>query len=428
MSWKTDLFRPECNIGIDINAIPDNDYKTDIMWTCPYCHEPFMNTMYDINHKKNKCCARCSRIISRSTGKSLQEKRPDVAATWHPLLNKGFTPDMVSCTSNMQAWWHCYKCGFDWQTDIYDRCQAKQGAGCPVCSHRLLRRGFNDLMTTYPDIARQWFWKMNGNVKPCDVMPGTKTIIVNGIRQIPWWHCKHCNGNWQATCLARTRGDGCPYCNHQRILTGFNDLQTLYPEVAAQWHPVKNGNVKPCDVMPGTVVKYWWLCPECGKEWQSAPNTRVQGHGCPACAFRESNEENELADELCSLFPMYADEIKKYRSACFSKAMKILGITDVSISKDARQKEMDIFIPSLRIAFEYNGDWWHGDTMMSKRDTTPESYHKLKRAAAEMIGIRLAFIWEHDWLNNHDEIIESIKYMIDNPDKPIPVLLSKLKI
>lgn len=45
-----------------------------------------------------------------------------------------------------------------------------------------------------------------------------------------------------------------------------------------------------------------------------------------------------------------------------------------------------------------------------------------------MIGIRLAFIWEHDWLNNHDEIIKSIKYMIDNPDKPIPVLLSKLKI
>lgn len=180
--------------------------------------------------------------------------------------------------------------------------------------------------------------------------------------------------------------------------------------------------------MPGTVVKYWWLCPECGKEWQAAPNTRVQGHGCPACAFRESNEENELADELCSLLPTYADEIKKYRSACFSKAMKILGIADVNISKDARQKQMDIFIPSLRIAFEYNGDWWHGDAMMSKRDTTPESYHKLKRAAAEMIGIRLAFIWEHDWLNNHDEIIESIKYMIDNPDKPIPVLLSKLKI
>lgn len=29
MNWKTDLFRPECNVNIDINAIPDNDYKTD---------------------------------------------------------------------------------------------------------------------------------------------------------------------------------------------------------------------------------------------------------------------------------------------------------------------------------------------------------------------------------------------------------------
>lgn len=88
----------------------------------------------------------------------------------------------------------------------------------------------------------------------------------------------------------------------------------------------------------------------------------------------------------------------------------------------------DLFRPECNVSIDINGDWWHGDVMMSKRGTTPESYHKLKRTTAEMIGIRLAFIWESDWLNNHDEIIESIKYMIDNPDKPIPVLLSKLKI
>ena len=49
MSWKTDLFRPECNIGIDINVIPDNDYKTDIMWTCPYCYERSEKPINSIN-------------------------------------------------------------------------------------------------------------------------------------------------------------------------------------------------------------------------------------------------------------------------------------------------------------------------------------------------------------------------------------------
>ena len=28
---------------------------------------------------------------------------------------------------------------------------------------------------------------------------------------------------------------GCPFCSNQRVLVGYNDLQTRYPELAKQW-------------------------------------------------------------------------------------------------------------------------------------------------------------------------------------------------
>ncbi len=46
-------------------------------------------------------------------------------------------------------------------------------------------------------------------------------------------------------------------------------LAVLYPEIAAQWHPTKNGEASPYDVSDGSSVKAWWLCNK-GHEWQAA--------------------------------------------------------------------------------------------------------------------------------------------------------------
>lgn len=60
-------------------------------------------------------------------------------------------------------------------------------------------------------------------------------------------------------------------------------LADLYPDVAAQWHPTKNGEVGAGDVMPKTNNRAWWLCPKCGCEWQTKVSTRTAGSGCPHC-------------------------------------------------------------------------------------------------------------------------------------------------
>ena len=77
-----------------------------------------------------------------------------------------------------------------------------------------------------------------------------------------------------------------------KLERGVNDLATLYPELAKEWHPTKNGNLKPCDVTKGKVKKVWWLLPyddpRTGKhfnfEWEATIGDRINGTGCPYLA------------------------------------------------------------------------------------------------------------------------------------------------
>ena len=52
---------------------------------------------------------------------------------------------------------------------------------------------------------------------------------------------------------------GCPYLTNDAVWVGFNDLATTHPEVAAQWHPTKNGNLTPEMVTAGSNQLAWWL-------------------------------------------------------------------------------------------------------------------------------------------------------------------------
>ena len=56
------------------------------------------------------------------------------------------------------------------------------------------------------------------------------------------------------------KGVGCPYCAGRKVLVGFNDLETLEPELAPQWHPSLNGTLTPRMVTTGSHQKVWWQC------------------------------------------------------------------------------------------------------------------------------------------------------------------------
>lgn len=135
----------------------------------------------------------------------------------------------------------------------------------------------------------QWDVARNSALTPNDISYGSKQKV--------WWRCGH-GHTWQAAVHTRTGSStGCPYCTGKRAWPGETDLATLHPDLAAQWHPTKNGNLQPDAVLPGSHRKVWWVC-EQGHEWQAIVKSRTAGSGCPVCTNRElCPGDNDLASE-----------------------------------------------------------------------------------------------------------------------------------
>jgi hypothetical protein len=73
----------------------------------------------------------------------------------------------------------------------------------------------------------------------------------------------------------------------------------------------------------------------------------------------------------------------------------------VSNFKLPQNIEIDVYIPDLKIGFEFNGLYWHSD------EYKKESYHYDKWIAANWENIQLINIWEDDW-DNKQKIVKSI--------------------
>ena len=116
-------------------------------------------------------------------------------------------------------------------------------------------------------------------------LPLTPESVSYGSKRHVWWRCA--NGHsWQAAVHTRSgSGTGCPYCNGRRPIPGETDLATRYPDIASQWHPTKNGDLTPSDVLPGSHRLIWWQC-EHGHVWRAQVKSRVSGSGCPVCSNR----------------------------------------------------------------------------------------------------------------------------------------------
>lgn len=151
---------------------------------------------------------------------TLQSVHPELVSEWSDK-NLPLTPDKITFGSNKRVWWKG-SCGHEWQASVKAR---SGGEKCPICSGARVVEGINDLATLKPQLAQEWSKK--NELKPTEVSVASHKKVI--------WKCK--NGHeWTASIKSRTvNGTGCPYCSHNKVLAGFNDLASQYPEVAAEW-------------------------------------------------------------------------------------------------------------------------------------------------------------------------------------------------
>ncbi len=194
--------------------------------------------------------------------------------TTHPQIAKeasGWDPSTVLSGSNKRLAWSC-SFGHTWLASPNSR---TQGHGCPICSNHAVLQGFNDLLTTHPEIAHEAHgWN------PSSVSAGASKIKRE-------WRCSLGHIYLASPKTRTSQHQGCPYCANKQVMVGFNDLRTTHPEIAAEasgWDP--------SSVVAGANMKKRWRCKE-DHEWMASPNKRTSGRGCPTCA-NSGFDPNEL--------------------------------------------------------------------------------------------------------------------------------------
>ena len=83
--------------------------------------------------------------------------------------------------------------------------------------------------------------------------------------------------------------------------------------------------------------------------------------------------------------------------------------------------EIDIYLPDLKLGFEFNGLYWHSEEYKER------NYHSKKTQYFNEIGIRIIHIWEDDWVFNNDIIKSQIRNWISTTSFKIFARVCEIK-
>jgi hypothetical protein len=227
-------------------------------WICTQGH--VWTTSISERTSKKIGCPYCSGKRARSGFNDLTTTHPEIAAQAH-----GWDPTTVTKGSGKVKDWKCNS-GHVFQMQIQER--TKSGLGCQFCSGKQVLKGFNDLATTHPEIAAQAHgWD--------------PTTVSKGTKQIKEWKCAK-RHFYKSQVQAQTKGGGCPVCSGHQVIVGSNDLATLEPEIAAQAH-----GWDPTTVTVSSGRKLPWIC-QLGHTWTTNVASRSNHtSNCPTCSGKK---------------------------------------------------------------------------------------------------------------------------------------------
>ena len=212
--------------------------------------------------------------------KKFLSEYPELLREWHPTKNGELKPDEVSHGSHKKVWWLCSK-DHPYDSVIKDRTRKDRPQGCPYCSGNKVSKD-NNLLSLFPKVASEWHPTKNGDSRPEEFAGRSNKKV--------WWLCLK-GHSYDSVIFSRTGKNetGCPYCSGRRI-SEDNNLLSLSPKVSSEWHPSKNGDLKPDEVTYSSHKKVWWLCHK-EHSYDARINDRTSKDkptGCPQCRKNSS--------------------------------------------------------------------------------------------------------------------------------------------
>lgn len=189
---------------------------------------------------------------------------------------------------------------------------------------------------------------------------------------------------------------GCPECGHN-LRTWKENGTEFFITLATQLHDGKYDYSK--SVYTGAKDKLCIICPTHGEFWQTPDSHIRKHHGCPKCYSPNFKLQHEVFSFVLSLCPDAVENDK-----C------VLG----------GSRELDIYIPSQKLAIEFNGIFWHSERFCDKN----KALRKYQECAD--VEIRLITIFEDEWRFKKEQVKGILRhYMNEHREK---LQARKLKI
>jgi len=199
------------------------------------------------------------------------------------------------------------------------------------------------------------------------------------------------HGSFFQKASSHIKGANCPTCAKSKNGLGNSKGQEAYIKACSELHNYKYDYSKTIYVNAKTPVII--TCPGHG-DFEQSSDSHSRGIGCPKCSSSILSSKAEL-------------ELKDYIETT-------LGLNiETNIRGIIGRKELDIYIPSLKIGIEYHGLYWHSSQFVSN------DYHLEKLKAASDKGIRLIQIFEDEWRDKENLIKDRLAFLCGYRSKRI---------
>lgn len=337
---------------------PDFTYKTNedkIKIICPI-HGEFEQIIS--NHSSGKGCQKCAReLVGLKRRNNIDEILKCFKKVHGDLYSYEKFTEYSGVHNKIDIF--CKKHNEYFNQNISSH---KRGTGCPKCGKEKSDKAKNKTHEQFlKEVVELWGDKWDLSKL---FYKGSDSKVTVGCKEHGFFEISP--GNFLS-------GKGCKKCATEQLKSNTEDFIKKAIEVHGDTYDYSKVDYIN-SVTPVTII-----CKK-HKEFQQIPNGHLNGNGCRFCTNYVSKAEQEIADILKVHFPDLEQSNKKVLEG----------------------RELDIYIPSKKVAIEYNGLYWHSELHKDK------NYHLDKLNSCKDKGIKLIQIFEDEWLNKKEIVLSRL--------------------
>ncbi len=178
------------------------------------------------------------------------------------------------------------------------------------------------------------------------------------------------------------QGQRCPVCSLNDVRLTFEKVSNFIDKTDQKL--ISEGYLD-------SKSKLEFQCP-LGHIYKKSFNSFQQGQRCPICTSKQTTSKAEK-------------EIQTYVESIYKGTIKPNNKKQIINPKTGRGLELDIYLPEINKAIEYNGTYWHSTPYQKYKDNQ-------KVIQCQQKGIDLLVILEEEWRQDKEACINRIKAFI----------------